>query len=157
MPIYNEIPTIPDDDCLYTAMQNAPVKPPKKNKKIEADIQKQIAKVFELAGFEVVRYNSGKFQIGNMWFNCYYNYNSGMNKGRPDLEIKKNNISISIEVKKPEGKLSDDQKTYIENSKKYRNITLVMKSKTDAQMLVKYCSDNDSIISGVQRWRQMYE
>lgn len=146
-----------NDDCLYSAMKNAPIKPPKKNKKIEADIQKQIAKVFELAGWETVRYNSGKFQLGNMWFNCYYNYNSGTSKGRPDLEIKRNNISISIEVKKPGGKLSKDQETYIKNSEKYGNITLVMDSVSKAKEFITYVHNLDSVKEAVQWYMENYK
>ena len=150
---------IENDDCLYLAMKNAPEKVVKKPKsKLEADIQKEIVKEFLKDGWQVVRYNSRKFKpdFSEIYMTCYYDYTNGMSKGHPDLEVKKNCECIGIETKTKSGKLSPDQKRYIETSLKQGNIILVMNTVDKAKDFIAHLHniDNESIKSIALYWKE---
>lgn len=148
-----------NEDCLYTAMQNAPVKQPKKNKKPEKDEQNAVAKLFVADGWEVIQYNSGRFEmIHGGWFTANRNYNSGDTAGHPDLRATKGGISVAIECKKPKGGIvSPAQINYRENSSKYGNMTIICRTKEAAREFINYTHNLDSIRDAVTWFMENYK
>ena len=120
------------DDFGFTI--KVPVKKAKSKVKPEADIQKEIAKVFIADGWEVIRYNCGN--INSTFYKAITNVNSGMTKGHPDLIAFKGCECVRIEVKSAIGKLSDDQKKYNTNGLKYGNPIAVLNSVEQAKELI---------------------
>ncbi len=124
---------------LYLAMKYAPVKPKRKNKKLEANEKDAVAALFVADGWEVINYSSGQFKTEYGWFIANKNYNTGATSGHPDLRATKNGISIAIECKKPKGgKVSDAQKKYREDSAKFGNMTIICRTKESAKEFLDY-------------------
>lgn len=148
-----------EDDDLYMAMKNAPIKPRKKNKKLEKNEQDGIAKLFVDDGWEIIQYNSGKFELAHGgWFTANRNYNTGATSGHPDLRATKNCISVAIECKKPKGGIvSPAQIKYRENSLKYGNLTIICRTKESAREFINYTHNLDSIQEAVSWYMENYK
>ena len=111
------------------------VKKPKSNAQLESPIQKAIADILMLHGFEVVRYNCGNIATHDgkpSYVVANRNLNSGMTSGHSDLIAFKDTHAVRIEVKTATGKVSTDQAKYAANGLLYDNPILVMRSKVDA-------------------------
>ena len=103
----------------------------------EADIQKKIADILMLHGFEVVRYNCGNIATHDgkpSYVVANRNLNSGMTAGHPDLVAYKGTHAVRIECKTDTGKVSPSQAKYAANGLLYDNPILVMRSRVDAIM-----------------------
>ena len=79
-----------------------PISLPKpKNKKVESNLQKQIADLLVKRGWLVVRLNSGAIKTAHGFFFAYTIVNDNSHAGMPDLWCMKNGVCLLIEVKKP--------------------------------------------------------
>lgn len=113
------------------------IKKAKSNKQLESPIQKEIADILMLHGFEVIRYNCGNIASHDgkpSYVVANRNLNSGMTAGHPDLIAFKGTHAVRIEVKTDTGKVSANQAKYAANGLLYNNPILVMRSGTDAIM-----------------------
>ena len=111
------------------------VKKPKSNAQLESPIQKAIADILMLHGFEVVRYNCGNIATHDgkpSYVVANRNLNSGMTAGHPDLVAYKGTHAVRIECKTDTGKVSPSQAKYAANGLLYDNPILVMRSANDA-------------------------
>ncbi len=111
------------------------IKKPKSNSQLESPIQKAIADILMLHGFEVVRYNCGNIATHDgkaSYVVANRNLNSGMTAGHPDLIAFKGTHAVRIECKTETGKVSPSQAKYAANGLLYDNPILVMRSKVDA-------------------------
>jgi hypothetical protein len=108
----------------------------KKNKKVESEIQSRVADLFIAAGFFVLRINSGAKKLDSRFFFAYTIPETNSHSGIPDLIAFRKNVAIFMEIKKPKGKLSDNQKATHELLEKYFNTVYTIRSASEAEALI---------------------
>lgn len=94
-------------------------------KQKEKDVQKAIADMLMMAGWLVIRINSGGWHSDNRFLETYKILNTNNSSGFPDLIAMKGNRFLLIECKSTDGKLRKTQKEFIDLAE-YHNVSVIV-------------------------------
>lgn len=112
------------------------VKPARKKKRTEGILQKTICARLELAGYFVIRINSGAFTLGGRPFFAYTITNNNSHAGFPDLLAFRGSQTLLIEVKAPNGRTSDKQRATHKLLAKYGVSVHVIKAVEELEPII---------------------
>jgi hypothetical protein len=106
----------------------------RQNRRIEKQIQRDVLYYLHVIGVMAWSVNSGCFSIGDRFVRVFQDYRGQSISGIPDIMgYTKKGRAIYIEIKKPGGRLTDNQKAFIENAQKVGCLAIVAYSILDIE------------------------